>query len=54
MRPRRLADVIRTDLDNPFSHPRLVASLLLLTASLTVAYTVLYSFAGSRLELDRR
>jgi uncharacterized membrane protein len=53
VRPRRVLDVIRTDLENPFQHPRLFGSLLVLTASLTVAYTVLYSFAGSRLELDR-
>jgi len=54
MRPRGIVDVIRTDLENPFQHPRLFGSLLVLTASLTVAYTVLYSFAGVRLELGRR
>jgi len=54
MRPRGIVDVIRTDLENPFQHPRLFGSLLVLTASLTVAYTVLYCFAGVRLELSRR
>ncbi len=54
VRPRGIAHVIRDDLENPFRHPRLFASLLVLTASLTVAYTILYSIAGSRLELDRR
>jgi len=54
VRPRGIAHVIRTDLENPFRHPRLFASLLVLTASLTVAYTILYSIAGARLELDRR
>jgi uncharacterized membrane protein len=52
-RPRRVLEVIRTDLENPLQHPRLLGSLLVLTASLTVAYAVLYSFAGARLELDR-
>jgi uncharacterized membrane protein len=54
VRPRGVAHVIRTDLENPFQHPRLLAALLALTASLTVAYAVLYSFAGIRMELDRR
>ena len=54
VRPRVVAHVIRDDLENPLQHPRLIASLLVLTASLTVAYTILYCFAGARLELDRR
>jgi uncharacterized membrane protein len=54
VRPRGVIDVIRTDLENPLQHPRLFGSLLVLTASLTVAYTVLYAFAGARLDLDRR
>ena len=49
-----IAHVIRDDLENPLEHPRLIASLLVLTASLTVAYTILYCFAGARLELERR
>ena len=52
--PARIAHVIRSDLENPFQHPRLFASLLVLTASLSVAYTVLYSFTGLRMELERR
>jgi len=54
VRPRRLLRVIQDDLENPLQHPRLIASLLVLTASLTVAYAVLYSFAGARMELERR
>ena len=48
VRPRGILHVIRNDLENPLQHPRLIASLLVLTASLTVAYAVLYSFAGAR------
>jgi uncharacterized membrane protein len=54
VRPRGIAHVIRTELENPFQHPRLFASLLALTMSLTVAYAVLYSFTGVRMELERR
>jgi uncharacterized membrane protein len=50
--PRSIAHVIATELENPFQHPRLVASLLVLTASLTVGYMVVYSAVGTRLELD--
>ena len=53
VRPGRVADVIRNQLENPLQHPRLVATLLVLTGFLTVAYAVLYSFAGLRLELER-
>ena len=53
VRPGRVADVITNQLDNPFEHPRLVATLIVLTGFLTVAYAVLYSFAGLRLELER-
>ena len=53
LRPGRVAQVIRNQLENPFEHPRLVATLVVLTAFLTVAYAVLYSFAGLRLELER-
>jgi uncharacterized membrane protein len=54
VRPRGIVRVLRDDLENPLEHPRLLASLLVLTASLTVAYAVLYSFAGVRMELERR
>ena len=53
VRPGRVADVIRNQLENPFHHPKLVAALIVLTGFLTVAYAVLYSFAGLRLELER-
>ena len=33
--------------------PRLIASLVVLTTSLTIGYLVVYSGAGSQLELDR-
>ena len=54
VRPRGIVRVIRDDVENPLQHPRLIASLLVLTASLTVAYTILYSLTGARLELERR
>jgi uncharacterized membrane protein len=53
VRPGRVAQVISNQLENPFAHPRLVATLVVLTCFLTVAYAVLYSFAGLRLELER-
>jgi uncharacterized membrane protein len=53
VRPRRLAQVIHANLANPLQHPRLIASLLALTASLTIGYLVVYSAAGTHLELDR-
>jgi uncharacterized membrane protein len=54
VRPSGVVRVIRNDLENPLQHPRLFGSLLVLTASLTVAYAVLYSLAGVRMELERR
>jgi uncharacterized membrane protein len=53
VRPRRLAQVIHTNLENPLQHPRLIASLVVLTASLTIGYLVVYGAAGTQLELDR-
>jgi uncharacterized membrane protein len=53
LRPRYVADVIRSQVDNPFDHPRMLAALAVLTGFLLVAYLVLYSFAGLRLELER-
>ena len=53
VRPRSVARVIRDQLENPFAHPRLAATLIVLTGFLTVAYAVLYSFAGLRLDLER-
>ena len=53
VRPRRLAHVIHANLENPLQHPRLIASLLVLTTSLTIGYLVVYSAAGAHLELDR-
>jgi uncharacterized membrane protein len=53
VRPGRVLDVISTQLENPFQHPRMIAVLLALTAFLLVGYAVLYAFAGLRLELER-
>jgi uncharacterized membrane protein len=53
VRPRRLAQVIHANLENPLQHPRLIESLVVLTASLTIGYLVVYSAAGAHLELDR-
>jgi len=54
VRPRRISHVIATELENPFSHPRLVAALVVLTTALTIGYLVVYSAAGTRLELERK
>jgi uncharacterized membrane protein len=54
VRPGRIADVVRTQLDNPFQHPRLVAALVVLTGALTLAYVVVWSAVGTRLELGRK
>ena len=54
IRPGRIADVVRTELDNPFQHPRLLAALVVLTGALTLAYLVVYSAVGARLELERK
>jgi uncharacterized membrane protein len=51
--PRRIAHVVRTELENPFQHPRLAAALVVLTGALTLAYVVVYSAVGVRLELER-
>jgi uncharacterized membrane protein len=53
VRPLRLARVIHANLQNPLQHPRLIASLFALTVALTVGYLVVYSIAGTRLELER-
>lgn len=52
LRPRRVADVIRGELDNPLQHPRIAAALVVLTVFLLVGYAVLYALAGLRLELE--
>jgi uncharacterized membrane protein len=53
IRPGRVADVIRNQLENPLQHPRMIAVLIALTAFLLVGYAVLYAFAGMRLDLER-
>jgi uncharacterized membrane protein len=46
VRPGRVLDVVRTQLENPVQHPRLVAVLFTLTAFLLVGYAVVYAFAA--------
>jgi uncharacterized membrane protein len=53
VRPRAIAHVIRTELENPLQHPRLLVSLVALTAALSVGYLIVYSAVGSNLELER-
>jgi uncharacterized membrane protein len=53
VRPRSIAHVIGTELENPFQHPRILASLVALTASLTIGYLIVYSAVGTQLELER-
>jgi uncharacterized membrane protein len=53
VRPLRLTKVIHANLENPLQHPRLIVSLVALTVALTIGYLVVYSAAGTHLELDR-
>jgi uncharacterized membrane protein len=52
--PGRVADVVVRGLDNPFSQPRLVAVLLVLTAFLVVGYSTVCAFAGLRTPVEHR
>jgi hypothetical protein len=36
VRPRRIAHVIATEIDNPFGNPRIVGAMFALTAALTI------------------
>jgi uncharacterized membrane protein len=53
VRPGRVAQVIANQLENPFSHPRMIGVLIVLTGFLLVGYAVVYAFAGLRLQLER-
>jgi uncharacterized membrane protein len=53
VRPGRVAHVITHQVENPLHHPRLIATLAVLTAFLLVGYAVLYAFAQLHLELER-
>jgi uncharacterized membrane protein len=53
LRPRRVAHVAAKQLENPFHHPRLVGTLIVLTAFLLVGYSVVYSFAEAHLDARR-
>jgi uncharacterized membrane protein len=53
VRPGRVLDVVRTQLENPFQHPRLVADLIALTAFLLVGYAVVYAYAAVMAPLQR-
>jgi uncharacterized membrane protein len=52
LHPRGVFDVIRSELENPLTHPRLVGSLVVLSVALITGYSVLYGLVGARLELD--
>ena len=51
VRPGRIAHVVGDQIENPFHHPRMVATLLILTIFLLVGYTLFYGLAEMRLEL---
>ena len=53
VRPGRVLDVVRTQLENPLQHPRLLAVLLALTAFLLVGYAVVYALATLMAPLER-
>jgi hypothetical protein len=53
VRPRRIAHVIATEIDNPFGNPRLVGAMFALTATLTIGYLIVYRAVGTHLELER-
>jgi hypothetical protein len=50
--PTVLPRILHTVARDPFAYQEAVAVTVLFTASLTVAYFVLYSFASLQLELD--
>jgi uncharacterized membrane protein len=52
LHPRGVFEVIRVQIENPVTHPRLAGSLVVLSAVLITGYSVLYGFVGARLELD--
>ena len=49
-RPRLVLSVIRQETDSPLHDSKMIAALLALTASLFVAYLVVYAFSALRLE----
>ena len=53
LRPNRVAHVVRHQLENPFQHPRLLGTLVVLTAFLIVGYSVVYAFADAHLKLRK-
>ena len=53
LRPNRVAHVISHQLENPFHHPRLIGTLVVLTTFLLVGYCVLYAFADAHLRFRR-
>ena len=52
LHPHGVFDVIRSELENPLTHPRLIGSLVVLSVALITGYSVLYGLVGARLELD--
>ena len=53
LHPARVADVISHQLENPLHHPRLIGTLVVLTAFLLVGYAVVYGLADAYLNLRR-
>jgi len=51
LRPARIAHVIGSQVENPLHHPRMVATLLILTIFLLVGYALFYGLAEMHLEL---
>jgi uncharacterized membrane protein len=53
VRPHRLGDLLAGPLADPSAHGRALAVALFYTAFLAVAYVVLYTLSGLRLEVER-
>jgi len=54
IRPARIAHVIGNQVENPLHHPRMVATLLVLTIFLLVGYALFYGLAEMHLELHAK
>ena len=51
VRPGRVVHVVTHQLENPLHHPRLVATLFVLTVFLLIGYGIVYAFADTHLQL---
>jgi len=54
IRPARIAHVIGKQVENPLHHPRMAATLLVLTIFLLVGYALFYGLAEMHLELHAK